>query len=278
MERVTTVDDTALLVAALRAKTSIPYAAAIAGEFPCEEALDRMLPKTAMNEIWGRGIIIETRYRMTNKLYRALGLQSAVEIGTGLCPRCLEFTEDPAQNFLASGFKESFGWTKDMISRMGGAERRNLHCAQIDILAMGQLERVVEYWGPRPVAILCEGVLPYLTRPEKRYALSEMWRTLKVVGGVGITCDTNTRSQFGQSAGLRAAVAGISQQVGTDLYRNAFDDNHDMLAFFRSCGFAVEQHSMAEVLGECSSEVWNMDELAARAFLEDRMAVVLRPI
>ncbi len=273
-----TVDHTALLVAGLRAKTSIPYAREIAELFPCQEVFDQLIPRSGMTATWRRGMTVESRYRHTNKILRDYGVTMVAEIGTGLCPRCLEFTDDPFHAFLATGLDDSLKWTNTMVQQLV-SNRPNLMLAEVDILHSGQLRQAVAAWRPDvPMAVVSEGVLPYFTREQKRQALTEIRAVLLEQGGMLVTCDTNTRIQLEGSGAMRRVVDHVSAQVGTDLYDNAFVDNGEVCSFFSSCGFRVELVSMREVLDEMSCiNLLGVTREQTAEFLADRYSAVLIP-
>lgn len=272
-----TVDHTALLVAAIRARIGMPYSLEIAEMFGADRASDMLLgtDDQASRLVNTRGIIVEARYCHTNLLLQEKGISSIVEIGTGICPRVLEYAQRPDCEFLATGFKESIGWTRAMIKRFAD-DCDNVRTAVVDVTKVGSVAKAVRAHilqsGRR--AFIVEGVIAWLPL-EQKYAALKNIRSAMNPSDILITSDTACKADS-TWPGSEVVLRRLAEKVGTS--PQPFADRTEMLDCFEACGFHYRERSMLEVANSLNApEVFGLDRDVAAEFLSTRHTAILRP-
>lgn len=105
-----------------------------------------------------------------------------------------------------------------------------------------------------PVAILCEGLLGYLTFAEKAQVFANVREVLLRYGGVWITSDFITherrRELLKNNLAMQQLRQTISANTGRSLDNNRFETLEQVKQFASEQGFQVEEYSMLDVLSE----------------------------
>ena len=117
----------------------------------------------------------------------------------------------------------------------------------------------------KPVAIITEGLLTYLTREEKDILSGNVHKILNQYGGIWVTPDVSTRWPPDVSTeqtwkvnpqtekNMRQQIRNISGLTERDIEKNSFTDADDVRQFFTKAGFAMEEHANSNVLEDLSS-------------------------
>ena len=131
----------------------------------------------------------------------------------------------------------------------------------------------------KPVAIINEGLLRYLTFEEKRIVAENIYEILSRYGGIWITSDVTPKKFI---ASQNEALKGFNNNVTTITSRNnldnRFEDIEHVKEFFGEIGFEVaEIHKFSEVKNELYSinELNIIDEKIEQT-LEDAINVVMK--
>jgi O-methyltransferase involved in polyketide biosynthesis len=109
----------------------------------------------------------------------------------------------------------------------------------------------------KPLAIITEGLFPYLTRDEREVLAGNIHELLEKYPGLWITSDVHTkqilnvRAQFDENAKKR--LTRISSSTETALESNFFEDVNDMKQFFEKAGFKMEEYSYVNIFDDLSS-------------------------
>ncbi len=259
------ISPTAKLVAYGRTFTDIPFSREIAAECDAEKAFQAL---SATQSLPLQVPLWEARYKATNQIIAREGITQILEIAAGLSPRGLEMTGDPDVVYVATDLPEMLEQEKAIVGAILARlniQRPNLHFSVANAL---DLEEVVQAATPfqsgKPVAILTEGLLQYLTRTERATLAANVHELLARYGGVWITPDVNTKEIWDKIRGIDKRMQERAETIASaterSLYDNLFIDNHDVQQFFTSAGFKIEEYSYLHILDELSSlKRFNLD-------------------
>src|SRR4029077_5196752 len=112
-----------------------------------------------------------------------------------------------------------------------------------DVLDLGQLQTAVASFDrARPLVILCEGLVGYLTREETACLTRNVHRLLgEFTGGWWIVPDfafkTELRNLPPERIRLREAITGVTQR---QLDASAFEEADDLAGFLHRAGFDMK--------------------------------------
>lgn len=137
-------------------------------------------------------------------------------------------------------------------------ERSNLHFLAIDATDNLNSHALSDYFQPaKPVTVLCEGLLMYLTVPQKQQVFANVREILQTYGGVWITSDFTTKEAervIEKDSPLRQVNLKISSLMGRRLTDNGFENLEHAKQFARDQGFqVVEEFSMLNVVNQLES-------------------------
>lgn len=253
------ISSTARYVAYLRSFADIPYAKEIAEECSAGDAFRRLSREEAESTVrlapyW------EARYKTTNRILSECGLTRILEIAAGLSPRGLEMTKDPDVVFVATDLEEILETEMAISERLLSREstiRPNLHYAVANALDMDSLSSAAAPLDDtKPLAVITEGLLPYLDQKEKKSLAENVHRLLQDRGGIWIASDVHTRrfvQEAGKQEGTRKRMERISRAVNRDIANNVFADDDELKRFFRDAGFRIRRYPYSKVINELGS-------------------------
>jgi O-methyltransferase involved in polyketide biosynthesis len=126
----------------------------------------------------------------------------------------------------------------------------------------------------RPLMVLCEGLIGYLTRDETGRVAAHVRRLISEFGsGWWIVPDFAFKAEIRdlppERLRLREAITGVTQR---QLDASAFDDSHDLESFLHGVGFDVQVRSQVDETPSFSS----IEALGLSPALIDRMRPALR--
>jgi O-methyltransferase involved in polyketide biosynthesis len=146
-----------------------------------------------------------------------------------------------------------------ILSRFN-TQRPNLHFETANALDRESLSKVTHVFAPeRPVAVITEGLLPYLNRDEKTTLANNIHDILGTYRGVWITSDVHTK-QYREATyrllgreQIRQRQNRISDSTGTNLENNFFTDDEDLRRFFDRAVFKIEEYQYSNMIHDLSS-------------------------
>lgn len=107
-------------------------------------------------------------------------------------------SQNPAIAFVESDLPEMLHQKQQLVHRLIG-NRSNLHFLEINATHHLNSRLLNSYFQPdKPVTLLCEGLLMYLTFIEKQQVCTNVREILQTFGGVWITSDFTTKAGVGQ--------------------------------------------------------------------------------
>jgi O-methyltransferase involved in polyketide biosynthesis len=256
------ISPTARYVAHIRTFTDIPYAKEIAEESQAERDFQALAGESAKSVIQFTPIL-EARYKATDQIIAQRHITQVLEIAAGLSPRGLAMTENTDVIYVATDLPQILAQIKALAEAILAklhTQRPNLYFRVVNALDRDELLQAVSPFQPgRPIAIITEGLLPYLTQAEKETLAANIHDLLKQYGGIWITPDVRTKQylkrivQDDKNNYVQQRLGNVSGTTGTDFENNLFEDEDDMRQFFIKAGFTIEEYPHTSILEELSS-------------------------
>jgi O-methyltransferase involved in polyketide biosynthesis len=269
------ISPTALLTAYVRQFSNIPYTKEVA---ELSQAIDTIKQYQSEGQEQEQAIVvaalIEARYKAIDQVIGLFGGKQILELASGLLPRGMIWSQNPDITFIESDLPGMIHRKQQLVQQLLDV-RPNLHFSAIDATQRpNPLPLPIAYFHPeKPVTIACEGLLMYLTFPEKQQVFANVREILQIYGGVWITSDFTTKEGAGQlrqsEPGLRQVNQNISSFTGRSFTETAFNNLEDAKQFALEQGFRVEEEfSMLEVLDQLHSvSVLGIDLESAKPLL-----------
>lgn len=262
---------TAKFVAYWRQFADIPYAKEVAEFIEADESFHTLLKQTETVETDFQFFapFIEARYRSLENMIRRSGVVQVLELASGFSLRGLAMTQSDAKyRYAESDLPEL---TEEKISLAAQLRAKGLAKANdrhsfvaANALDLTALEAAVESFDrDLPLAIVNEGLLQYLTIPEKAVVAKNVHRLLKdfAPGGRWFTPDIsakpavlpNTANVSEWSERQKKMHLVIVEITGRNLQAAAFDSYEAGEAFFADHGFKVTLKNQLDEAGTLSS-------------------------
>lgn len=235
---------TAKLAAYMRGLTDIPFAPEISRILHTQETFETLLAAHAMApaDLHWYAPIFEARYKSLAALLRRVGATQILELASGFSLRGLEMASDPRVRYLETDLDDLTEEKTHLVRALGVSVPPNLHFAAVNALEPEQLWAAGQIFRrDQPLAIVHEGLLPYLTASELETLAHNIHALLEAFGGVWITPDFAFKGAAQpvseQQRKFRAIVAAATDRP---MYAHTFEDAADLEAFLAGLGFRVE--------------------------------------
>ncbi|MGD0996033.1 MAG: class I SAM-dependent methyltransferase [Candidatus Bathyarchaeia archaeon] len=255
------ISPTAKLVAYLRTFTDIPYAKEIALESGAKKTFQELAGESEESMVRFFPFS-EARYKVTDRILAEHDMTQVLEIAAGLSPRGLEMTRNPDVVYVVTDLPEMLEVEEtiaETILTKSNSHRSNLHFQVANCLDMESLSKAaMAFKFDRPLAIITEGLIPYLNRRETGVLAGNIHEVLEKYGGLWIATEVHTKGYWQEISQLdekliRKRLSAISSSTGSDFESNAFADKNDVEQFFGKAGFKIEEYSHSKVLEDLSS-------------------------
>jgi O-methyltransferase involved in polyketide biosynthesis len=246
------ISPTAKLVAYLRGFSDIPFAREIAEESGADRTF-RELGGQSSESLVRLAPFWEARYRVTDRIISQRSITQILEVAAGLSPRGLAMTQNSGIVYVVTDLPQILDEEKaiaETILLKSNNRRPKLHFEAANALDRESLSRASAVFGfDQPIAIITEGLLPYLNRKEKAVLAGNVNEILRKYGGIWIASDVHTRhylaeiSQFEQS--IRQRLNSISNITDRNLEENLFAlwiQRGGIPAFERGCRFDFSEN------------------------------------
>jgi O-methyltransferase involved in polyketide biosynthesis len=264
---------TALIPAFARAEyTDIPLAKEM---FGCLSALGVSLEEGPWNEnaVQRYAAFFEARFKAVNRILEEYKAAQVLELAAGLSPRGMDFAKRGIV-YVEADLAESTARKREVVTAVLGHVPATLHLCAASVLDREELLACCHAFTNGPVAIATEGLLRYLTFPEKQQLASNVHEILSSFGGFWVTTDIHLR-HWAQAHGRPFPRVSETERLGRNLDPNYFDDLEHAREFFERCGFEVESRPLLEGIREQVISLPNAtEELLAE--LNDRRTFTLR--
>ncbi|MGZ7131052.1 MAG: class I SAM-dependent methyltransferase, partial [Halobacteriota archaeon] len=238
----------------------IPFTKEIAAASGAEKDFQTLTGKSA-EFMTQSAFNLEARYKTTDQIIVRHRITQVLETAAGLSPRGLAMTEDPNVVYVATDLPEILEQEKAIAESI--LAKSNIHRSNLYYLIANALNResllqaAIPFRPDKPVAIITEGLLPYLTRDEKETLAGNIRYLLAQRDGIWITPDVSTKQlwKFISQADdtMQQRMQNVSGATGRDMEKNIFEDENDVRQFFIKAGFMIEEHPYSNVLDDLSS-------------------------
>lgn len=251
--------------------TDIPYAKEMADYLKSRVSL----PPEATTERYQQSYapFFEARFKSVNSILTEQHADQILELASGFSPRGMDWSQRCAV-YVETDLPGMIEQKREIIRAILGSLPPNLLLCPASVLDRDALLAACSHFRKEPVAITTEGLLRYLTFPEKAQLAANVHAILGKFGGAWITPDIHLRQWTLQRVDA-AFHKRQMEEIGRDVDPNYFDDLAHARAFFESCGFAVEERPLLE--GVRDSMV-SLPHVSAdlREQLEERRTFILR--
>ncbi|MBE9171495.1 class I SAM-dependent methyltransferase [Pleurocapsales cyanobacterium LEGE 06147] len=238
------ISPTAISAAYCRQFSDIPYAFELAQQVDACTVFEQHGGNN-LEEIAPLLLQIEGRYKAINHLITMFGFTQIIELASGLLPRGIEMSKNPNITFVESDLPAMIDLKKQLVMQLIG-KRPNLYFEAIDATSRpSQFPIHANYLRKdERVAIICEGLLLYLTFSEKEQISANIRDMLQQYGGVWITPDISTKENWYKmqenKPKSQRMVQTISEKTGRSIIDNSFDDREHARQFFVEQGFCLK--------------------------------------
>jgi O-methyltransferase involved in polyketide biosynthesis len=270
---------TALGVAHARTLTDIPFSSEIFQELQKIEPEGTFDAGAKRPLLFWLSPLLEARFKLTSRMLDRIGVTQILELAAGFSQRGILMAGDPQVRYVEADLPVVVAKKKKIISRLIRRHviprTANLRVCRCDALHRGHLASATRYFDRRPIAILNEGLLMYLTLEQKASVAKNIHNLLTRFGGAWITPDTCVPMKRRHMA--KKSQRQIQDMTGVDISSNYFKDETAALNFFRSFGFSIERHSFLKMTGhlECARRL-RLSRTQVADIIGNRAVLVMR--
>jgi hypothetical protein len=214
----------------------------------------------------------ETRFKSISNLIIQYGCSNILELGAGLSPRGLIFSKDPKITYIEVDL--DIEKKVQLVGQLALKEvRYNLSFESLNVLTEEAKLMAIAMRLKSPIAIICEGLLPYLGGFSNQNILARIIRNILVCkGGKWITSDFELK-------GNRTSEGIFSKISGVDIKANSFENEEAVNQFISDNGFQAEVFDRSYLAGEIvSDKKLNLDQNEVSIALKGRKVRVLQLI
>lgn len=193
---------------------------------------------------------LEARYKLVDKLISSSGATQILELASGIAPRGINLSSaNPDIRYIELDLPGVMHEKQAIFSRLSTPTPPNLKIVEGDALKPEDVtSAVTEFSKEIPITVVNEGLMRYLTFPEKTALAHNVHDLLSEFGGVWITPDISLRQALSrEDEAASGHTQSLKQTTGIDVSQNVFEDVEQARAFFEDLGFKVEEHSFLEV-------------------------------
>lgn len=200
---------------------------------------------------------LEARYKLINKLLQQFRANQVLELAAGLSTHGLVMAGETGNKYIELDLPDMITMKHKLLNRIATVPT-NLQLIPGNALRLTDLSKAITVFNlARPLTIINEGLLRYLSFPEKSQVANNIHMLLKRFGGMWITSDVTPRKFLAtQDRVTQPGMNGhIIKMTGKDYTNNMFDDEAHVTRFFGEHGFTVEMHHFNEVQEELTSPI-----------------------
>jgi len=274
-----TISSTALLVAYARQFSHIPYSKALLDLLDMNRLTAQFdVHQTAVNSF---AALLEARYKVVDQALRQWRYTQVLELASGLLPRGMIWSQQPEVTFVESDLPLMIEYKQQLIRQLIG-ERANLRFEAINVAHHSNpLLLAAKHFQPlQPIAIICEGLLQYLSLAEKVQVFANVRHFLQQYPGQWITPDLATKAAQQQIEQYTTSSLNLHQLIlqatGRSLIENSFGSVQEIQHFAAEQGFCVEMHSLLAISDELTClEALDMTTRDVEPLLAERFVCIL---
>lgn len=246
---------TAKVSAYYRKFSDIAFAAEVAALIGAEDAVAEIVRNHGLehDKLTFYAPMFEARYKSITQLIQNSGATQVLELACGYSLRGLDLTRDKALCYVETDLPEvvatKLGLLEELRRRHEIAPSALHRVVGADALDVEQLRAGTAMLDrSRPLLVLCEGLIGYLTREETGRVAGNVRRLIdEFAGGWWIVPDfafkTEIRNLPPERIRLREAITGVTQR---QLDASAFEDADDLASFLGRHGFEAQVRSQID--------------------------------
>lgn len=255
---------TAKLTAYMRQFSDIPFAKEVAQAVGAQPAFDELLQThdlTPADLLW-YAPIFEVRYKSIAAQLSASGLDQILELASGLSLRGLAMTQaHPTLTYVETDLEALTAEKRALVTRLRHAhhlpERGTYQVSAANALELDQLwDATASLQRERPLVIVSEGLLQYLSPPELEAVAANIRALLAAFGpgGLWLTSDFSFQDEVAPlSERQRRFRAVVTAATDRPMYDSAFADQAAFQAFLSRFGFTARQLRQLDQVGSLTS-------------------------
>lgn len=240
---------TAKVSAYYRKFSDIAFAAEVARLIGADDAFAEIMRDHGLesDKLTFYAPMFEARYKSITELIRECGASQVLELASGYSLRGLDLTQSSSLHYVETDLHDVVAMKLDLLDdvrRRHDIEPSRSHVVTVaDALDIDQLRTAVAGLDrARPLMVLCEGLIGYLTREETGRLAANVHRLLtQFAGGWWVVPDfafkTEIRTLQQERIQLREAITGVTQR---QLDASAFEDGDELAAFLHGAGFQMQ--------------------------------------
>lgn len=252
------ISPTAKLVAYYREFSDIEFAKDVSDLIDAKVVTESLFSGSSLTlqDMMWMAPMLEVRYKSLAEAIKREGVRQVIEFASGVSLRGLSMTRrDPSLLYIETDLPELNAEKKLLVEEIKKRNKislpANWHCLTANALHESEIDVLSQVLRPgEPIAIVNEGLLPYLSVAEKRIMGENVSRLLKRFGGVWITPDFASkdmqRARVTQSKNVAEGWNILARATGRDLVASAFETQDDLMAYFDELGFRAESMPMLD--------------------------------
>ncbi len=244
------ISPTAKLVAYFRKFSDIPLAEETARALSVDDVAAEIVGgKQNLAQVSWLAGMFEARYKCITNILTNRGCNNILELASGISPRGIIMSQDQTVDYIDTDLLEMIREKQALFREIGPQNGLRLYpnyqFRELNALNLDGLERVASLFPRGPIAVVSEGLIPYLSRDEKDSLARNVYSVLSKTRGTWIASDFLHRDRIDQamkenSRGMEV-FARIVGTTARDVRENAFDNEAGAMDFFKNCGFAVSK-------------------------------------
>ena len=246
---------TAKVSAYYRKFSDIAFAAEVATLIGADEAFAEIVRDHALepDKLTFYAPMFEARYKSITQLIGECGATQVLELASGYSLRGLDLTRSSSLHYVETDLRDVVAAKLELLEdlrQQHDIAPHPLHVVTVaDVLDIDQLRAAAAGFDRgRPLMVLCEGLVGYLTRDETGRLTRNVHSLLsEFPGGWWIVPDfafkTDIRDLPPERIRLREAITGVTQR---QLDASAFEDGDDLAGFLHRIGFDVQASSQVD--------------------------------
>jgi len=242
-----TISPSAKSLLLLKAYTNIPFAREAAKLMMRPEKYEPDFDKRDFM-FWGRVVHFESRYWSINQLMTDIPIKNILEISSGFSFRGLAAVQQDGIHYIDTDLPEVIALKKEFIKELQTEvnPKSKLEVLPLNALDENAFEEIINrFAADEPVIIVNEGLLMYLSTPEKEKLCQIIQNVLDKRGGYWITADIYIK----QRNLMPGAVIDdkLTQFFEKHKVREQMFDSFDAAEkFFNEQGFIIDKKAVPD--------------------------------
>jgi O-methyltransferase involved in polyketide biosynthesis len=211
-----------------------------------DEQLQKMMNRRMLS-------FFEARYLKTDIELQKSGIKQILELAPGFSSRGIVMAEDPDVVYVELDLAGKMNTKKEIVAELvkrGQAKHSpNLFFEEGNVVnVMDFMKAASHFRTDEPVAVICEGLLRYISFDDKKILLQEIHKLISRAGGAFITPDIEFLNDVDASPQKTAEYNQVAQDRGFDVRPNIFREEDHAISFFESFGFKVEKYALTDMI------------------------------